>query len=931
MQENIQVIGASEHNLRHINLTIPRNQLCVITGLSGSGKSSLAFDTIFVEGQRRYVESLSAYARQFLQMLQKPEVEQITGLPPTIAIEQRKGQANPRSTVATITEIYDYMRLLFARAGDAHCPHCDKPITKQTPQEIVDNILQIGNGKRAIIYSPLIRGRKGEHREELRMLKREGYLRARIDGKTQEIADLVALPQKNNKHTVEVIIDRLALNIADRNRLTEAVEKSLAMSEGLAIASIENEKDKFSDTLYSERFGCLSCGFSFPELEPRMFSFNSPYGACSACDGLGVKLELDAELIIPDPSKTLNTAIVPWRKGMMSMYYADRLRSFARAYQIDLETPFEKLSARLQKIILYGEQKTDWEGVIPDLESRFHKTESDNVKEYINQFMSTQPCPQCCGDRLRIEALAVKINKINIAQFSRQTVTAALNFIAHLTFDNEREKIAAPIKQEVGKRLAFLADVGLDYITLDRTSGTLSGGEAQRIRLASQVGSGLVGVCYVLDEPTIGLHQRDNDRLLMTLKKMRDLGNTVIVVEHDEDVIRAADFLVDIGPGAGVKGGQIIAAGTVDEVMKNKNSVTGRYLSGVEKIDLPKTRRKIDIKNNCLKIFGASGNNLKNVDAIFPLGTLTCVTGVSGSGKSTLVTHTLSKILMREINRSRERAQPYHKITGVKNIDKVIIIDQSPVGKTSRSNPATYTGAFNEIRDLFVRTPEARLRGYQAGRFSFNAIAGGGRCAHCEGAGVMKIEMHFLPDVFVACEHCGGKRYNRETLEVHYKGKNIADVLKMTIAEAGVFFNAVPNIRQKLSTLVDVGLDYVALGQSTTTLSGGEAQRMKLSAELAKRATGKTVYILDEPTTGLHFADIKKLLDVLARLVSRGNTVIVIEHNLDVIKCADYVIDLGLEGGERGGSIIATGTPEQIAANTKSYTGKYLKRLIVNC
>ncbi|GHS90513.1 UvrABC system protein A [Planctomycetales bacterium] len=926
--EFIEITGAGEHNLRRVNLKIPRDCLCVITGLSGSGKSSLAFDTIFAEGQRRYIESLSAYARQFLHNLQKPNVEQITGLPPTIAIEQRKGQSNPRSTVATITEIYDYMRLLYARAGDAHCPHCGKPIAKQTPQQIVDNLLALGDDKRAVVYSPLVRGRKGEYREELKKLKRDGYLRIRLDGELREIADLEAVPHKNNKHHLDVVIDRLTLKRDDRLRLAEAVEKALAMSGGLVVAAIETAPQKFADTLYSARYGCLDCNFSFPDLEPRMFSFNTPYGACPVCDGLGHKLELDPGLIVPDPTKKTGAAVAPWRKGMMAMYYNDRLRAFARAYRIDLDTPFADLPAKIRHALIYGDEARDWEGVIPDLHGRFHKTDSDGVKEYLNTFMSSQPCPQCGGERLKPEALAVKIGGENIAQFSRRTVVHALDFIEKLRFDAEREIIAAPIKTEVRNRLNFLVDVGLDYLTLDRMAGSLSGGEAQRIRLASQVGSGLVGVCYVLDEPTIGLHQRDNDRLLATLRKMQQLGNSVIVVEHDEDVIRAADYLVDVGPGAGAQGGEIVAAGTVAAVAANPASVTGRFLCGAEKIAPPAARRPVDLKNNCLKLSGASGNNLRRIDAVFPLGVLTCVTGVSGSGKSTLVTQTLSKILQREINRGRDQPAPYDKIAGLKNVDKVIIIDQSPVGKTSRSNPATYTGAFGDIRDLFAKTPEAQLRGYAAGRFSFNALGGGGRCAHCQGAGEMKIEMHFLPDVFVPCEHCGGTRYNRETLEVKYKGKNIAEVLAMTIAEAGEFFAPVPMIRQKLSTLVAVGLDYIALGQSTTTLSGGEAQRMKLSAELAKRATGRTVYILDEPTTGLHFADIRKLLDVLNRLIDRGNTAIIIEHNLDVIKSADWLIDLGPEGGARGGQILVAGTPETVAQTAGSFTGKYLARVV---
>ncbi len=925
----ISVYGANEHNLKNVNLTIPRNTLTVITGLSGSGKSSLAFDTIFVEGQRRYVESLSAYARQFLQMLQKPDVEHITGLPPTIAIEQRKGQANPRSTVATITEIYDYLRLLFSRAGEAHCPECGKPIERQTIQQIVDSIFKLADGKRILVYAPIVRGRKGEHRNELQMLRREGYVRARIDGEQQEIRELEAIPKKNNKHTLDAVVDRFTVSAEEKSRLTEAVEKALLLGEGLVIASVEENKGEFVDTLFSEKYGCVDCNFSFPDLEPRMFSFNSPYGACAACDGLGTKMELDVELIAPDMSKSVNEGgLEAWRKGgrMMSMYYNSLLRDFAYEYGFDLDCPINELSKKDFKLLFYGDPKGDWEGVVNNFERRFHSTDSDNVKQYIHEYMSVLPCPECEGARLRREALSVYVGGKNIKEITEMTVTYALEFMEKLKLNKEQETIAAPIRKEVCKRLGFMSDVGLEYITLDRTSGTLSGGESQRIRLASQVGSGLVGVCYVLDEPTIGLHQRDNDRLLATLKKMRDIGNTVIVVEHDEDVIRAADFLVDVGPGAGVNGGEIISCGTVRQVMNDKNSLTGKYLNGEEAIHVPRQRRKAEVRSNAIKLKGASSNNLKNVDADFPLGTLTCVTGVSGSGKSTLITHTLSKALARELNRSKVKPGHYTKILGLDKVDKLINIDQSPIGKTPRSNPATYTNAFNEIRNLFALTPEAKIRGYKPGRFSFNVK--GGRCEHCQGAGMMKIEMHFLPDVFVECEHCFGKRYNRETLEIRYKGKNIAEVLEMSIAEAYDFFEAVPNLRQILQTLMDVGLDYIALGQSSTTLSGGEAQRMKLSSELSKRSTGRTVYILDEPTTGLHFSDIQKLLDVLNRLVDRGNTVIVIEHNLDVIKSADWLIDLGPEGGDKGGTIIGAGTPEDIAGIKKSFTGAYLKKYL---
>ncbi len=924
--QEISVVGANEHNLKNVSINIPHNTLCVVTGLSGSGKSSLAFDTIFVEGQRRYMESLSAYARQFLQMMQKPDVEHISGLPPTIAIEQRKGQSNPRSTVATVTEIYDYLRLLFARAGEPFCYQCGKPIARQTIQQIVDNILEMGAGKRCILYSPIVRGRKGEHRNELQMLAREGYVRARIDGEMVEVRELEAIKDKNKKHNLDAVIDRLALSAENKGRVTEAVEQALLLSDGLVIASIEVEKGKFEDTLYSERYGCVDCNISYPELEPRMFSFNSPYGACSECDGLGTKMELDPELIVPDDSKSINDgAVQAWRTGgrRMSIHYHYLLEEYSYKYRVDLDTPFCDLTQRQRNILINGDPANGWEGVIPNLDRRFHNTDSEYVKNKIHEYMSVLPCPACNGARLRKESLSVKIAGKSIYDIACMTVVEAGHFMEGLELGREAGKIAAPIRKEVIKRLQFMSDVGLDYLTLNRIAGTLSGGEAQRIRLASQVGQGLVGVCYVLDEPTIGLHQRDNDRLLATLQKMRDIGNTVIVVEHDEDVIRAADYLIDVGPGAGVNGGTITACGTVEEVKNNPASETGRYLSGKESIPVPQQRRKADVKKNCIKLSGASSNNLQNIETVFPLGTFVCVTGVSGSGKSTLINHTFTKAMKRELYGSKEKPGHYKKLTGVDKIDKIINIDQSPIGKTPRSNPATYTNVFGEIRKLFSLTAEAKIRGYQPGRFSFNVK--GGRCEHCQGAGVMKIEMHFLPDVFVECEHCQGKRYNRETLEIRYKGKNIYEVLNMTIAEAYEFFEPVPSIRNTLQTLMDVGLDYVALGQSSTTLSGGEAQRMKLSSELAKRATGKTLYILDEPTTGLHFSDIKKLIAVLNRLVDLGNTVVVIEHNLDVIKSADWLIDIGPEGGDKGGTIIACGTPEQLAAEKHSYTGKYLQ------
>lgn len=929
--EAIRVRGAREHNLKNIDIDIPRNRLTVITGLSGSGKSSLAFDTIYVEGQRRYVESLSAYARQFLEIMEKPNVERIEGLPPTIAIEQRKGGANPRSTVATTTEIYDYFRLLYARAGEPHCPRCGKPIARQTVQQIVDRIAAAGEGKRTYILAPLIRGRKGEHKEILQMLRREGYIRARIDGEIQEIRELKELPDKRKKHTIEAVIDRLVLTPDSRMRLTEAVETALRMANGLVTVTIEMEGG-WEDRIFSERFACVDCDVSFEELEPRMFSFNSPYGACPACDGLGTKLELDPDLIVPDPSLSLEEgAIEAWRKGgkRMAIYYYYQLREFARDYHVDLSTPFARLPKAIQEILLYGdphgEKGSGWEGVIPNLERRFHQTESEYVKQRIHEYMSMQPCPACRGARLKPESLAVTVGGKNIQALTALPVREALTFLEGLTFDPEREAIASPIRKEVTKRLGFMVDVGLGYLTLDRPSSTLSGGEAQRIRLATQVGSGLVGVCYVLDEPTIGLHPRDNRRLLDTLLKLRDLGNTVIVVEHDEEVIRAADVVIDLGPGAGHGGGEVVAAGTVEEIQKNPKSLTGAYLAHEASIPIPAERRR-PRAGEWLKIIGACENNLKRITASFPLGCFTCVTGVSGSGKSTLVTETLYPALARALHHARVKPGRFQRIVGLDHIDKVIEIDQSPIGKTPRSNPATYTGIFDEIRRIFAQTQEAKIRGYTPSRFSFNVK--GGRCEHCQGAGVMRIEMHFLPDVFVTCEQCRGKRYNRETLEIKYKGKNIAEVLDLSVAEAYDFFKNIPSLRAGLLTLANVGLGYLALGQNSTTLSGGEAQRIKLATELSRRDTGRTVYILDEPTTGLHFADIRRLLDVLHELVKRGNTVIVIEHNLDVIKTADWVIDLGPEGGEEGGEIVATGTPEEIAASPQSYTGAFLRPIL---
>ncbi len=940
---SIHIVGAKEHNLQNVSIDLPRNRLIVITGLSGSGKSSLAFDTIYVEGQRRYVESLSAYARQFLETAGKPNVESISGLPPTIAIEQRRGHANPRSTVATTTEIYDYLRLLYARAGIAHCWICGKPITRQTAQQIVDAIVAGAMGKRLVVLSPLVRARKGEHKDIIAALKREGYVRARIDGLMQDLHELQEIPEKRRKHTLEAVIDRLQVKPDSTARLTEAVETALRLAKGLVVVSIEQAKDEWRDVTYSENYGCPDCNVSFQELEPRMFSFNTPQGACPTCDGLGTRLDVDASLLIPDPSLSLKDGGFDiTRKGTMflAMQYQGVLDDFARLYKAKVKEPFGKWPRKLQEIFLYGDPDSrkpanlgaepvdgpGFEGVVPMLEAQFHRTESDFIKSKIHSYMAESVCPDCHGARLRPEALAVKVGGLAINEITALSTKRAIEFISALKLDKEGEAVAGPIRNEVRQRLGFMSDVGLDYLTLDRMTGTLSGGEHQRIRLASQVGSGLVGVCYVLDEPTIGLHQRDNDKLLATLLKMRDLGNTVLVVEHDEDVIRAADYLVDMGPAAGLEGGKVVAAGTVAEVEKTPGSPTGAYLSGRDTIPVPEKRRPVDLENRAIRLSGASGNNLRNLDAAFPLGVFTCVTGVSGSGKSTLVTQTLCRALQRQLNGTKVKPAPYRELAGLGETDKLVEIDQSPIGKTPRSNPATYTGVFDDVRKLFSQTTEAKLRGYMPNRFSFNVK--GGRCEHCQGGGLIKIEMHVLPDVFVECEQCHGTRYNRETLEVKYKGKTIADVLAMPIAEALPFFQNIPPLREGLSTLVDVGLGYVKLGQSSTTLSGGEAQRVKLSTELSRRATGNTVYILDEPTTGLHFADIKRLLSVLQRLVELGNTVIVIEHNLDVIKCADWLIDLGPEGGEGGGRIVATGTPEQVAKNKGSFTGEYLRRVL---
>ena len=929
----IHIHGAREHNLKNLDVAIPRDKLVVITGISGSGKSSLAFDTIFAEGQRRYVESLSSYARQFLEQMQKPDVESVDGLPPTISIEQRSASANPRSTVATTTEIYDYVRLLFARVGDPLCHLCGRPIVRQTAQQIADAARSLKTGSRIMILGPLVRGHKGEHRAVFERAKREGYVRARVDG---ELVDIDRPPTLNKKvkHSIEVVVDRLATKPALGARLQDSVEAALRLGSGLVIIAVEAAGDTWQDTLYSELYACPKCGTCLEELTPRMFSFNSPYGACPVCAGLGTRLEIDPELVVPDPRRTLaEGAIEALKPGPgMPVWYARRLRRAAAEFGVSRTTPFHKLHHLKRRLLLHGswpklEDKytASFAGVIPELQLRFEHSDSDNVKQRIMEYMSVLPCTSCEGARLRPESLAVRVGGQSISDICSLSVTDAAGFFSALAFTKEKRVIARQLLKAIRERLRFLVDVGLGYLTLDRTSGTLAGGEAQRIRLATQVGSGLVGVCYVLDEPSIGLHQRDNEKLLATLRRLQGIGNTVIVVEHDEATISAADHVIDLGPGAGEHGGEIVAEGPPGTICRSRKSLTGQYLSGALCIPVPKERRPVD-KSRALVVHRASLHNLKNIDVAFPLGAFVCVTGVSGSGKSSLVTETLYKSLAHELHRARDRGGPHKNIDGIHLIDKVIDINQSPIGRTPRSNPATYTGAFTEIRKLFAQTKGARIRGYKPGRFSFNVK--GGRCEACEGQGTKRIEMHFLPDIFVTCEECQGKRYNRETLDVRYRGKNIADVLAMTVEEAVGFFENFPALKRVLQTLTDVGMDYVRLGQASTTLSGGEAQRVKLSAELGKRATGMTLYILDEPTTGLHFADISKLLGVLDRLVSRGNTVITIEHNLDVIKCADWVIDLGPEGGEAGGTVIAEGTPEDLAKKPKSHTGRYLKKTL---
>lgn len=936
----IRITGAAEHNLKNIDVQIPRDKLVVVTGISGSGKSSLAFDTIYAEGQRKYVESLSAYARQFLEQMQKPQVEHIEGLPPTIAIEQRSASSNPRSTVATTTEIYDYCRLLFARIGQPHCWKCGRSIASQHATQIVDSILEQPEGTRVQICAPIIRGQKGEHREIFAQIQRDGFVRVRVDGVVYDVKNVPKL-DKNKKHDLSAVVDRLILKENIRIRLADSIEMALKIGDGLIVVMIQRPDEKkdtggdgqWRDVIYSERFACPDHPeASLPELSPRLFSFNSPYGACPDCDGLGTILEFDPDLIVPDKTVSLeNGAVEAWRKGgkRMNIYYNRMIKRFCRHFGISKSDPYKDIPADIRKILMYGTQPeeeargmTSFEGVIPNLQRRWNNTASEFVKSRLHGYLSESPCKTCKGARLRQEAAAVTINGKSISDLTQLSIESALQYFNSLTLNPEQTVIAEQPLKEIRSRLQFMMDVGLGYLTLDRTSRTLSGGEAQRIRLATQVGSGLVGCCYVLDEPTIGLHRRDNTRLLAILKRLRDIGNTVLVVEHDDEVIREADYIIDIGPAAGRHGGQVVAAGTLEEICRCTDSLTGQYMSGSKRIELPETRHKVRMAH-CIEVRGAAEHNLKEINVKFPLGILTCVTGVSGSGKSTLVTEILLKGLKRRLYGSREKPGKHKNILGLSGIDKVIEIDQSPIGRTPRSNPATYTGVFDLIRQLFAMTREAKIRGYKPGRFSFNVK--GGRCEFCQGQGTRKIEMHFLPDVYVTCQECKGKRYNPETLQITYKSKNIADVLDMRIDEARLFFANFPKILRLVKALCDVGLGYMTLGQSSTTMSGGEAQRVKLASELGKPGTGHTLYILDEPTTGLHFADIHNLMNVLRRLTDLGNTVIVIEHNLDVIKMADYIIDLGPEGGDGGGQVIAVGTPEKIIKNTDSYTAQYLK------
>ena len=937
MEKYIRIKGARAHNLKNIDVNIPRDKLVVITGLSGSGKSSLAFDTIYAEGQRRYVESLSSYARQFLGQMDKPDVDQIDGLSPAISIDQKTTSHNPRSTVGTVTEIYDYLRLLFARAGHPHCPKCGKPITQQSVDQMIDQIRELPERTKLLVMAQVVRGKKGEHKKVLAHIRHEGYVRVRIDGEVMDIGEVIQL-EKNKKHTIEVVIDRLVVREGMESRLADSLETALKLGEGVAYVQIVDGEL----LMFSENFACVDCGISLPEITPRMFSFNNPYGACPVCMGLGSHMEFDEELVLPDPTLSVGGGVfAPLSKNLHS-YAMCVMKAILENRGYSLETPWQEIDKKTQQVLLYGsgeerftfrytnmfgedkEYFVPFEGVMPLLARRYHETDSDEMRESYENYMTEIPCKACHGARLKPETLAVTVGDRNIDEVTRMTIRQADDFFTQLTLTPREMKIAAQILKEIHARLHFLLDVGLDYLTLSRSAGTLSGGEAQRIRLATQIGSSLMGVLYILDEPSIGLHQRDNDKLIATLKNLRDLGNTVIVVEHDEDTMRSADYIVDVGPGAGVHGGEIVAAGSVKDICKAKRSITGDYLSGRKRIEVPQTRRPGN--GNFLTVKGARENNLRNIDVKFPLGEFVCVTGISGSGKSSLINEILYKTLACELNGTRSRAGKCDGVEGLEFVDKVIGIDQQPIGRTPRSNPATYTGVFNDIRTVFSQTQDAKMRGYGPGRFSFNVR--GGRCEACEGNGILQIEMHFLPDVYVPCEVCKGARYNRETLEVKYKEKTISDVLNMTVEEAVVFFANQPKIARKLQTLLDVGLGYVTLGQSATTLSGGEAQRVKLANELARRSTGKTVYILDEPTTGLHMADVHRLIEVLQKLVDAGNTVIVIEHNLDLIKCADYIIDLGPEGGSAGGIIVAEGTPEQVAEVPGSFTGQYLKPLL---
>lgn len=937
-REYIKIRGANEHNLKNIDVDIPRNELVVLTGLSGSGKSSLAFDTIYAEGQRRYMESLSSYARQFLGQMEKPNVEKIEGLSPAISIDQKSTNRNPRSTVGTVTEIYDYFRLLYARVGIPHCPKCGKEIRKQSVDQMVDQVMELPEGTKIQLLAPVVRGKKGEHAKVFERAKKGGYVRVMVDGNMYELSEEIKL-DKNIKHNIEIVVDRLVVKPGIERRLTDSIENVLALTEGLFLLDVIGGEQ----VTFSQSFACPDCGISISEIEPRSFSFNNPFGACPVCFGLGYKMEFDPELMIPDRHLSLNQGaiqVMGWQSSTDKGSFTNALlRALSKAYDFSLDTPFEELPEKIQHMLIYGgfeEVKVHYvgqrgegtypvtfEGLIKNVERRYRETGSDTMKQEYESFMRITPCKECGGMRLKKEALAVTVCDKNIYEITAMSIGNLQQFLTDLKLTKQQMLIGGQVLKEIRARVGFLIDVGLNYLSLARATGTLSGGEAQRIRLATQIGSGLVGVCYILDEPSIGLHQRDNDKLLNTLKNLRDLGNSLIVVEHDEDTMLAADHIVDIGPGAGSHGGEVVAQGTAEEIMQIPDSVTGQYLSGILQIPVPDTRKK---PTGFLKIIGAAENNLKNVTVDIPLGVMTCVTGVSGSGKSSLVNEILYKHLAKSLNRARTIPGKHKEIRGIDQLDKVINIDQSPIGRTPRSNPATYTGVFDQIRDLFAGTQDARARGYKKGRFSFNVK--GGRCEACGGDGIIKIEMHFLPDVYVPCEVCGGKRYNRETLDVKYKGKSIYDVLEMTVEEAVPFFDSIPSIKRKIETLNDVGLSYVKLGQPSTTLSGGEAQRIKLATELSRQSTGKTIYILDEPTTGLHFADVHKLVEILQRLVENGNTVVVIEHNLDVIKCADYIIDMGPEGGDGGGQVVAKGTPEEVAENPDSYTGQYIKKML---